>query len=78
LAEKRGLPARRLRLGWNWLLLATFVVCAFTGLALFLQLEKPLAKLLFKLHVWTGAACCWAGLYHTGKRAGALLSGRQP
>lgn len=75
-AERRGFSPARLRLWWNWALLLSFVVCAFSGLALFLPLPKPLAKLLFKAHVWSGAACCWAGLYHTARRAGALLRER--
>lgn len=72
LAEKRGVPALRLRLWWNWFLLLSFALCAFSGLALFLPLQKPLAKLLFKAHVWTGAACCWAGLYHAAQRARSM------
>lgn len=73
LAAKRGVPALRLRLWWNWFLLLSFTVCAFSGLALFLPLQKPLAKLLFKAHVWTGAACCWAGLYHAAQRSRAMI-----
>lgn len=72
LAEKRGVPALRLRLWWNWFLLLSFTLCAFSGLALFLPLEKPLAKILFRVHVWTGAACCWAGLYHAAQRARSM------
>lgn len=72
LAEKRGFPALRLRLWWNWFLLLSFALCAFSGLALFLPLEKPVSKLLFRVHVWTGAACCWAGLYHAAQRARAM------
>jgi hypothetical protein len=68
LAVKRGVPALRLRLWWNWLLLLSFTLCAFSGLALFLPLQKPLAKLLFKAHVWTGAVGGWAGLYHAAAR----------
>ena len=73
LAERRGVPARRLQLGWNWLLLLGFMACILTGFALFLPLQKPLAKLLFKVHVWTGAACGWAGLYHAALRLRAML-----
>ncbi|OGR53550.1 MAG: hypothetical protein A2049_11815 [Elusimicrobia bacterium GWA2_62_23] len=72
-AERRGFRPARLRLWWNWGLLLSFAVCALSGLALFLPLAKPLAKILFRVHVWSGAACCWAGLYHTAKRAGALV-----
>lgn len=77
LAEKRGIPGPRLRLWWNWFLLLSFALCAFSGLALFLPLQKPLAKALFKLHVWTGAACCWAGLYHAAQRLRAMLPSRR-
>lgn len=72
-AEKAGYPAARIQLAWNWVLLLTFAACCLTGLALFLPLAKPTAKLLFKLHVWTGAACCWAGLYHAARRMRAML-----
>lgn len=72
LAERRGVPARRLQLGWNWLLLLGFTACILTGFALFLPLQKPLARLLFKVHVWTGAACGWAGLYHAARRARSM------
>lgn len=73
LAERRGASARRLRLGWNWLLLLGFTACVLSGFALFLPLQKPLARLLFKVHVWTGAACGWAGLYHAVQRLRAML-----
>lgn len=75
-AERNGWPARRLNMAWNWLLLASFAACCLTGLALFLPLQKPLAKALFKVHVWTGAACCWAGLYHAARRMRAMLPAR--
>ena len=73
LAGRRGVSPRRLRLGWNWVLLLGFAACVLSGFALFLPLQKPLARLLFKVHVWTGAACGWAGLYHAAQRMRALL-----
>jgi len=76
LAERRGVSPVRLRLGWNWLLLLGFTACILTGFALFLPLQKPLARLLFKVHVWTGAACGWAGLYHAVQRMRAMLPRR--
>ncbi|MHB0995255.1 MAG: hypothetical protein ACYC2I_02675 [Elusimicrobiales bacterium] len=77
-AEKAGCSAARIQLAWNWGLLLTFAACCLTGLGLFLPLGKPTAKLLFKLHVWTGAACCWAGLYHAARRMRAMLPSRRP
>ncbi len=72
---ERRVPAacRRLRLGWNWLLLASFVVCVVTGFMLLTPMERELRHMLFKWHVWTGAAAAWAGLYHTAKRARCML-----
>ncbi len=72
---ERRVPAacRRLRLGWNWLLLVSFVVCVVTGFVLLTPMERELRHLVFKWHVWTGAAAAWAGLYHTVKRARCLL-----
>lgn len=72
-AVRRGaLSAARARSGWNWLLLVSFTACVLAGFVLFLPLDKPLARLLFKLHVWTGVACGWAGLYHAARRARAM------
>ena len=76
-AEKAGYPSARLKLAWNWILLVSFAACCVTGLALFLPVGKPLSKLLFRLHVWTGAACCWAGLYHSVRRMRAMLPSRR-
>ncbi len=72
-AERRGYSAARLRRWWNWVLLLSFAACALSGLALFLPLGKPVSRFLFKVHVWTGSACCWAGLYHSVKRMRAML-----
>jgi hypothetical protein len=79
-AERRGVNAARVRLAWNWLLLVSFSACVLTGFGLFVPMEKGTARFVFKLHLWTGAACAWAGLYHTALRMKALLplSGHQP
>lgn len=77
-AGAAGYSPTRIQLAWNWLLLLSFAACCLTGLALFLPLAKPTAKLLFRLHVWTGAACCWAGLYHAARRMRAMLPSRRP
>lgn len=79
-AERRGVPAARLRLGWNWFLLVSFAACALTGFGLFVPMAKETSRLVFKLHLWTGAACGWAGLYHTAQRVRTMLpaSGRGP
>lgn len=73
-AVRRGaLQAARARSGWNWLLLlASFAACVLAGFALFLPLEKQLARPLFKLHIWTGVVCGWAGLYHAARRARSM------
>lgn len=67
-AEKRGLDGRRLQLAWNWLLLISFLACVLTGFGLFIPMEKETSRLVFRLHLWTGAACAWAGLYHSARR----------
>lgn len=70
---RRGaLPERSARRAWNRGLLVSFGVCVIAGFVLFLPLDRGTAKLLFKLHVWTGVACGWAGLYHAARRARAL------
>lgn len=77
-AGKAGYSTAAIQLAWNWALLASFAACCLTGLVLFLPVGKPAAKLLFRLHVWTGAACCWAGLYHSVRRMRAMLPSRRP
>lgn len=75
-AVRRGVDGRRLRLAWNWFLLVSFAVCALTGFGLFVPMAKEATRLVFRLHLWTGAACAWAGLYHAALRARAMLPAR--
>lgn len=76
LAAGRGAPAGRLRLGWNWLLLLSFAACVLSGFALLAPLPRSLARLLMYVHIWTGVACGWAGLYHAAQRLRAMLPAR--
>lgn len=72
-AERRGFDGRRLQLAWNWFLLISFSACALTGFGLFIPMEKETSRLVFRFHLWTGAACGWAGLYHAARRMRAML-----
>ncbi|MEW5905911.1 MAG: hypothetical protein AB1734_03915 [Elusimicrobiota bacterium] len=72
-AVRRGADPARLRLAWNWLLLLSFAACVLTGFGLFVPMDKPVSRVVFKLHIWTGAVCGWAGLYHSAKRMKAML-----
>jgi hypothetical protein len=74
-AGRRGVYTARLRLGWNWFLLASFAACVLTGFGLFVPMAKETSRLVFKFHLWTGAACAWAGLYHTARRMKGMFSG---
>lgn len=71
--ERRGADPGRLRLAWNWLLLVSFAACVLTGFGLFVPMAKETSRMVFKFHLWTGAACGWAGLYHTAQRVRAML-----
>ncbi|MDT8285738.1 MAG: hypothetical protein RQ748_01405 [Elusimicrobiales bacterium] len=73
---RRGGSVARLRLAWNWFLLVSLAVCALTGFGLFVPMEKETSRLIFRLHLWTGAACAWAGFYHAALRARAMLPAR--
>lgn len=70
----RRLPgaAKAARLSWTWLLLASFLVCAVSGLLLLTPLGGKVRFYVFHLHVWGGAAAAWAGIYHTIKRMKGL------
>lgn len=72
-ALRRGAMTEGLaRRAWNWGLLISFAACVIIGFVLFLPLDRSAAKLMFKLHVWTGVVCGWAGLYHAARRARAM------
>jgi hypothetical protein len=77
LARRYGISARRIKLGWNWLLLLSFTACVLIGFALFLPMDKQLSHLLFKLHIWTGVVCGWAGLHHALLRFRDMLPRRR-
>ncbi len=62
-----------LRLAWNWFLLVSFAACVLTGFGLFVPMEKETSRLVFRLHLWTGAACAWAGIYHSALRMRRML-----
>lgn len=73
LYEMRGISKLRLRLAWNWILLLSFSACLFTGFALLVPMDRSLSSLMMKFHIWTGAICCWAGLYHVVGRMRAMI-----
>lgn len=69
-AASRKSPAAvcPIKKAWNWSLLATFLACAAIGFVLLFPLDKGVKTLLFRLHIWTGVFCTWAGGYHAVKR----------
>jgi len=65
-----------IRKTWNWALLLSFFGCAALGFLLLLPLDKPTKNLFFRLHIWTGTAGVWAGLYHAARHIRAMLPAR--
>lgn len=74
--NRRPEYCRAIRKSWNWALLLSFFGCAALGFLLLLPLDKPTKNLFFRLHIWTGTAGAWAGLYHAARHIRAMLPSR--
>jgi len=71
-AHKYPQSRRAVRISWNWVLLASFLVCAVLGLTLLVPLEKAVKIQVVHFHLWSGTISLVAVIHHFALRLHAM------